>query len=336
MRRRVNALNQREQERIKSVSNRHKRTNEPLGKLSYKHAYERFLVRCVNMGLAKMTIRFYETQLRVFEYYVIDCHDELLDDLRLMTSEDIDNFKTYLLEVRESSPANVNIKLKALKTFLRTTELRETVVPYIVFMKDDKYKIKAFTNKDVRKMLNACNRQTYAGYRDFVIIALLIDTGIRLGELINLKTKDLDQQQQTLYIEKSKNGYSRYVPLSKEVTKMINVLIELNSIDCDYIIQSVYAEQIHRQTVYKRLKEVGTIAKVDKNVRVSPHTFRHTFAKFYIQNGGDIFSLQKILGHHSMDIVRVYVNLFDTEVKKAHNLFSPYSNLDKKNRGANQ
>ncbi len=59
-----------------------------------------------------------------------------------------------------------------------------------------------------------------------------------------------------------------------------------------------------------------------KDVRVSPHTFRHTMAKFYILAGGDIFSLQKILGHSTLDMVRLYVDLFSTDVQMQHRKFS--------------
>ncbi|GAC42879.1 integrase [Paenibacillus popilliae ATCC 14706] len=58
-------------------------------------------------------------------------------------------------------------------------------------------------------------------------------------------------------------------------------------------------------------------------MRVSPHTFRHTFAKKYVMNGGDAFSLQKILGHTSLEIVRMYVNMFGTGVMKQHRKYSP-------------
>ena len=62
-------------------------------------------------------------------------------------------------------------------------------------------------------------------------------------------------------------------------------------------------------------------------IQCCPHTFRHTFAKNYLLNGGDIFSLQKILGHTSLASVRVYLNLFATDIKKQHQRFSPVDNL---------
>jgi integrase/recombinase XerD len=63
------------------------------------------------------------------------------------------------------------------------------------------------------------------------------------------------------------------------------------------------------------------------SVRVSPHTLRHTFAKNYIMNGGDIFSLQRILGHTDISTVKIYLNLFAVDVKKQHTRFSPVDTL---------
>ena len=57
------------------------------------------------------------------------------------------------------------------------------------------------------------------------------------------------------------------------------------------------------------------------------HTFRHTFAKMSVRNGANLFDLQKILGHTTLDMVRVYVNLFSNEVAEAHRKFSPIENL---------
>ncbi|WP_367618609.1 tyrosine-type recombinase/integrase [Shouchella rhizosphaerae] len=64
-----------------------------------------------------------------------------------------------------------------------------------------------------------------------------------------------------------------------------------------------------------------------KNVRCSPHTFRHTFAKFYILNGGDAFSLMQIMGHSTLDMTKKYVRLFSTDVVNKHKQYSPINNL---------
>ncbi|MCY7585928.1 tyrosine-type recombinase/integrase [Bacillus safensis] len=78
--------------------------------------------------------------------------------------------------------------------------------------------------------------------------------------------------------------------------------------------------------VQNRLRKYGRKANI-KNVRCSPHTFRHTFAKMSVQNGADVFALQAVLWHTSLDMVRNYVNLFSSDVMDAHKKFSPVEKL---------
>ena len=74
------------------------------------------------------------------------------------------------------------------------------------------------------------------------------------------------------------------------------------------------------------LTRLGRRASIS-GIRCSPHTFRHTFAKQYLMQGGDVFSLQRILGHNSLEVVKVYVNLASSEITELHNRFSPVDNM---------
>lgn len=74
--------------------------------------------------------------------------------------------------------------------------------------------------------------------------------------------------------------------------------------------------------IYRLVANYGRQAGL-KGVRCSPHTLRHTMAKNFLLNGGDLFSLQKILGHRSLDVVRLYVNLASEDVKIQHRKHSP-------------
>ena len=75
------------------------------------------------------------------------------------------------------------------------------------------------------------------------------------------------------------------------------------------------------------LSRLGKRAGISE-VSCSPHTMRHTFAKQYLMCGGDVFSLQRILGHSSLEVVKIYINLLSSEICKQHSKFSPADNMD--------
>ncbi|PWI58046.1 hypothetical protein BM613_05060 [Sulfoacidibacillus thermotolerans] len=89
----------------------------------------------------------------------------------------------------------------------------------------------------------------------------------------------------------------------------------------DALFVTIDNEPIAIGTIQKLIKQYGEQARI-VNVRVSPHTFRHTMDKYYILAGGDIFSLQRILGHSSMETVRIYVEMFSHDVNLQHSKFS--------------
>lgn len=89
--------------------------------------------------------------------------------------------------------------------------------------------------------------------------------------------------------------------------------------------------QLNRRIIQQRLELYGKSAGLSQ-VRASPHTFKHTCAKLYITRGGDILSLQKLLGHSSLEMVKHYVNLWGSDLQQMHKKFSPVEGLFNHNR----
>ncbi|CAM3912897.1 hypothetical protein GCM10009865_54380 [Aeromicrobium ponti] len=162
------------------------------------------------------------------------------------------------------------------------------------------------------------------------MLLLFLDTGIRANEALGLTSKDFDYEQKIIKIPATlaKNTIARILPLSKKTAKMIHTLIKENSIfeDTEYIFLFNYGGRIDPSWVRSRIKKYGEQAGI-QNIRVSPHTFRHTFAKFYILNGGDAFTLQRILGHSTMNMVRKYIQMNGEDIKQQHNQYSPINHL---------
>lgn len=158
-------------------------------------------------------------------------------------------------------------------------------------------------------------------------MTLMLDTGIRLRELVDLKMNDVILSDSQIVIW-GKNQTFRRVPIQNKAKAVLKRYIKVRGVsDVPYLFITQDDGKLSRKAVQDRIAKYGRMAGI-KNVRNSPHTFRHTFAKMAVQNGANIFELQRILGHKTLDMVRVYVNLFSSDIARAHAKFSPIENLN--------
>jgi integrase/recombinase XerD len=148
---------------------------------------------------------------------------------------------------------------------------------------------------------------------------------VRVCELVDMKRQNIDFKTMSIRLEAAdtKTRVGRTVPISARTAKLLReYLHETEEFGNDYVFLSFEGEKIGEATVRDNLRVYGQVAKIT-NKRVSPHTLRHTGALFYILNGGDPFSLQRILGHYHMNIVRCYVQMTNMDVQNQHNAHSP-------------
>lgn len=159
---------------------------------------------------------------------------------------------------------------------------------------------------------------------------MLLDTGIRVSELAGLELGKVDLSAGFITVC-GKGNKERQVPLGITMrTVLAKWLMMRNQITHadPYLFVARDGRQLKVRTIQDEITYYGEKAGI-VGVRVSPHTFRHTFAKMWIMNGGDAFSLQKILGHTAMDMVRKYVNLATNDVAEQHRKFSPADRISR-------
>lgn len=185
----------------------------------------------------------------------------------------------------------------------------------------------SLTEEQILSLLAQPDLHKFTGYRDYTVLVLMLDTGLRLGELVRLTLPQVDIKSCFLTGVLGKSRRPRDVPFSDEVRKVLQKYLKIRGeLQCDYLFVTIDEEPLKVRTVQDIIKEYGEKAGI-KDVRVSPHTLRHTFAKLYILNGGDPFSLQEILGHTTQDMVKRYVNLWKPEKKLQHAKASPLTHL---------
>lgn len=278
---------------------------------------------------SKYTIEYYRIELRKFMHTMEDMRYKTR--LRSISEEIIkDVYVRYLIEERDASHGTVAAALRAIKAFLNWAVTKQVIeenpMNKITIGTPKAREIETFTRDQIRVILSQPDPKLFIGLRDLTIMTLLLETGIRVREMCDIRLNDVRMTDDQILIN-GKNGEDRLVPIQTQTKRILKRYIEARGVSpVEWLFITNEDLQMNRDNVRRRIEKYGRMANI-KNVRCSPHTFRHTFAKMSVKNGADIFTLQRILGHKSMDMVRRYVNMFGDDVKEAHERFSPVENL---------
>jgi site-specific recombinase XerD len=186
-----------------------------------------------------------------------------------------------------------------------------------------------FTEDEMRRLFAQPDRRTFLGLRDYLFMLVLLDTGIRLSEALGLKAQDIDFDAGTLKVM-GKGSKERMVGFSSDVGRQLRlyvgkreaVLHRAGRADCPFVFPNQDGGRAAAQGFQKALRRYGQRAGITR-VRVSPHTFRHTFAVWFVREGGSPFHLQKILGHTTLDMSRRYCELADVDAITRQQELSP-------------
>ncbi|MFC2949176.1 tyrosine-type recombinase/integrase [Virgibacillus sediminis] len=298
--------------------------------LPFDRALDLFIQDAKRKALREFTIKYYRRELNDFRKYL------LMKDHSLIINEvlrhHIDEYIEDMQKRRQLKTTTINTKLRAARTlfnFLSDNKyLTENPMRKYPLLKDRKANIQTFTMTQLRALMNAPDKRTFTGQRDYTFMMLLLDTGIRLNEAAGILVEDVKLSEGQVFIRNTKNHFHRYVPVSAKMKDQLRKFIRLRgTAETDHLFITLDEEAMTRHGLQKIVPKYGQEAGI-KGVRTSAHTLRHTFAKISVMNGAGIFELQKVLGHSSMEMVRVYVNLFSSEVAERHKAFSPLNNLN--------
>jgi site-specific recombinase XerD len=190
--------------------------------------------------------------------------------------------------------------------------------------------IPVFSGSQIEQLLKVINKKTATGYRDFAIILTFLDTGIRLSELCSMKIENL-RLEDGVGTVRGKGNKERTFPVGKQLQRVLWYYIERYRLEpatpkYDFVFLNREGKPLKGRMVETMMRRYGQKAKLT-GVRCSPHTFRHTAAISFLRNGGDLFSLQRMLGHSSLEMTRRYCAVTDIDVKRTHTTASPVDNL---------
>ncbi len=240
----------------------------------------------------------------------------------------ITSYKENLLET-DYSINTINKKINSLISFNHFLIDQGLTSDQVVYPSKDKIKIAAgsegeievFTDMEVEQILFYIEEKQKVSQRDKVVILTLLYTGLRVGELVNLKIKDLDLLTLNLKVV-GKGGKYREVPLKAEVADTIKVYLEgerKNSrfASSDYLLLSERASQMNPDAVNKLLNKHGQ----KLNLVMKPHKFRHTFCTRLISKGVELTTVSQLAGHSNIQTTaKFYINVSRENKEDAVNL----------------
>jgi integrase/recombinase XerD len=233
----------------------------------------------------------------------------------------IDAIKARVVELRTKglAPVSVNTYLRHLKALYLWRGHPWPLKP----LKEEKNLIHTLTAQQVERLVPAKFKRRDLVRAHLVAITIL-DTGLRATEALKLRREHVDLDNLVLHIV-GKGNKHRLVPFSHALRKLIWRALSDLSPAGGYIFGTRNNTTVSVRNLERDFKLVGAKLKIT-GVRFSPHTLRHTFACSYLRNGGDLFTLSRILGHSSISTTQLYLRSIGIEhVAEAHQKFSPLS-----------
>jgi len=277
-------------------------------------------------NLSDGTIRFYRVKIKLLLNY--------LETLRIthiteLTPQLIRDYLIYL-EQKGHNPGGIHAAYRALKAFLNWWKDEFEPVNWrnpIEKVKPPKVPVEILEpvkSEDALMMLAACDTKSILGLRDCAIILTLMDTGVRASELLSISRKDLDLKNGKIVIRKGKGSKFRIVFISNRTRDAIQSYLNERTDYSPYL----WITKTKSNLKYSGLRQIIRRRAKNANIKTpSLHSFRRYFALQMLRSGVDIFSLQKLMGHSDIQILRRYLQQTEEDIRTAHKLGGPIEHL---------
>ena len=321
--------------------------------LKVENTIQGFLQFKAAAGLSKRTVEAYAADLRRWLEYQGDTEIEKITvlELRQYLIYMLNEYRPRRLTGNNDIPLspktvrNIWVTLSALFHWVSDEFGMPNPMKKVAAPKFERIPVDPFTHEDVEALLKACDyceeaktdaRRKFTmrrptALRDKALILTLLDSGLRASEACALDIGDLDMKVGKLIVKHGVEGGAkgrkgRVVFLGKTARKAIwRYLVSREDGEDPQapIFLGKYGHPLNRDTLRQVINSLGKKAGVKKT---HPHRFRHTFAITYLRSGGDLFTLQALLGHSSLDMVQYYAHVAEVDIADAHKRASPADN----------
>ena len=249
---------------------------------------------------------------------------------------DIRFYLMYLKEEKKEKNSSICRNLSALRTFynyLITKNITDkNPFGYISGPKKGKRLPRYFEYNELEELFNTPDITTAIGQRDSLILEMLYATGLRVGELVNIKIKDINREERTILVlgKGSKERLAHFGEYAEEILKtyLDDGYKELNKNNIEYLFINNKKTKLTERGVRDILNRLIKKTNITKNI--SPHMLRHSFATHLLNEGCDIISVQKLLGHESISATQIYTHVTTDHLKEVYYNSFPRAKIEKK------
>ena len=280
--------------------------------LTLEEGCDKYLDNCRARNLREGTINHYrQSYVQFYKYFG---KEMLVSEI----TEEV--YQKYVVYLRETLHNDVSINAY-LRDFITTIHffMNEGYLPRFRMqaIKVDRSGVETYSEQELMTLLKKPNikKCTFTEYQCWVMTNFLFSTAVRQRSLMHIRIKDIDFENCVVHVTVIKNRKNLIVPFNKTLGNILREFLKYRQYksDEDFLFCNVFGQQLVKSTCYHMLYEYNKRRGVETT---GIHRYRHTFAKQWILNGGNVVSLSKLLGHSSLQITQNYINLLVSEVSK--------------------
>ncbi len=289
---------------------------------SVEETFEDFILSKRAKGLRDKTIQSY-----VCHFKAVSKHLNVKQSIVNLCKSDLDRMIASMRDAQLSANS-INSYTRMMKSFLSWCNAEEITALTISIYRGEETVKETYSDQELEKLLKKPDTRkcSFCEYRDWVIINFLLNSGSRAATVRAIQIRDLDLHNGIVHYRHTKNHKAQVIPLCSEMVRILREYLRFRrGADDDTLFCSDTGEPLTENALRKGIVRYNRSRGVQKT---SIHLFRHTFArKYLIDCGGDAFTLQKILGHSTLAMTKHYCTVFNADIVKNYDNFSPLAQM---------
>jgi integrase/recombinase XerD len=292
-----------------------KMTMDVADSMTFEEACEKYLENCRVRNLREGSINHYKHSYK--QFYKFFAPETPIVEI------DAEAYKRFVLYLKSILDNDITINTY-LKDFITTMHflMNEGYIQHFKMqaIKADKHHIETYTESELQILLKKPNirKCSFTEFQAWVITTFLFSTGVRERSLVNIRVKDIDFDNNVVHVNVTKNRKPLIVPIHQTMANILKEFLKYRKYKNrdDFLFCNVYGQPLAKSTCYYMLYHYNKRRGVETT---GIHRYRHTFAKQWILNGGNVVALSKMLGHSGLDITQNYINVLVSDVAKEVN-----------------